>query len=117
MATPRNIPKDEWRTFFDAMSKHFLTGKRAEVEVASLDLGDQQLGQWLPLLGITYDSHDDLLDVAMVGIDHLIYHPSELTVYEGSKGIESIGVLAGDGTKQVITLKEPLQLPAAGTRA
>jgi len=56
-----DVPKAEWRAFFDRMSKA-LTGKRAEIEVASLDLGDQITAEWLPLIGITYDLHDDLLD-------------------------------------------------------
>ncbi len=40
MGTLRTVPQAEWRVFFDAMSKALL-GKWAEIEVASLDLGDQ----------------------------------------------------------------------------
>jgi hypothetical protein len=43
-----------------------LVGKRAKVEAASLDLGDQIVAEWVPLLGVTYDARDDLLDVAYV---------------------------------------------------
>jgi len=57
----RQLPKSEWRGFFDLMSKALL-GKRAEIEVASLDVGDQTVDEWVPLIGITYDSRDDLLD-------------------------------------------------------
>ena len=39
-ATSRQLPQSQWRVFFDRMSKALL-GKRAEIEVASLDLGDQ----------------------------------------------------------------------------
>jgi Family of unknown function (DUF5335) len=51
----QKIDRAEWRSFFDAMSKA-LVGMRAEIEVASLALGDQIEAEWLPLLGITYDS-------------------------------------------------------------
>ena len=50
----QKIDKQHWRAFFDWLS-HGLLGARAEIEVASLDLGDQIEAEWLPLLGITYD--------------------------------------------------------------
>jgi hypothetical protein len=37
----------------------------AEIEVASLDLGDQIQAEWLPLIGITYDPNDDVVEVAL----------------------------------------------------
>ena len=73
----RSIPRNEWGTFFDVVSKG-LTGKRVEVEAASLELGDQIVAEWLPLLGITYDAKDDLIDVALgqeMQLDHLIRQP------------------------------------------
>src|SRR5690349_10395554 len=77
----QKIDKSEWRGFFDWLSKG-LVGARTEVEVASLDLGDQIEVEWLPLLGITYDDKDDVLDVALEGVDrlvdHLIQHPREI---------------------------------------
>lgn len=45
------LEKPKWRAFFDAVSK-LLEGKVAEVEVASLKLGDQTEAEWLPLLGV-----------------------------------------------------------------
>ena len=66
MTTLRIIPKTEWRSFFDRLSK-VLLGKRAEIEVATLDLGDQIVVEWVPMIGITYDSRDDLLDIALDG--------------------------------------------------
>ena len=45
----RTIPQAEWRTFFDGLADA-LVGKRVEVEAASLELGDQIVAEWLPLL-------------------------------------------------------------------
>ena len=73
----QKIDKGDWRAFFDWLSQSLL-GARAEIEVASLDLGDQIEAEWLPLLGITYDDKDDLLEVALDGLDHLIYGPREV---------------------------------------
>jgi Family of unknown function (DUF5335) len=50
--TARKLDKSQWRTFFDRLSKT-LEGKQAEIEVASLSLGDQVEAEWLPLHGIT----------------------------------------------------------------
>jgi hypothetical protein len=58
MSTLISVPRDEWREFFDRLSTTLL-GKWAEVEVASLDLGDQIVAEWVPMLGITYDSEDN----------------------------------------------------------
>lgn len=104
------VPQSEWRPFFDRMSKALL-GKRAEIEVASLDLGDQIVAEWVPMLGITYDSGDDLLDVALDRANHLIRHPREILVEEGQTGLESVAVVDGDGTRQIVRLREPLMLP------
>ena len=111
MATMHSVPRSEWRQFFDGMSTA-LTGKWAEIEVASLETGDQIIAEWIPMIGVTYDSKDDLLDVALDRTDHLILHPDEIVVEEGTEGLMSIAVSAVDGTKHIVRLKEPLMLPA-----
>jgi|SRR5262252_11133485 len=116
MSKVTTLPQSEWRPFFDRMAKA-LTGKRAEIEVASLELGDQIVAEWLPMIGITYDSHDDLLDVALDRTDHLIRHPTQIVVEDSDAGLASLAVLAGDGSRQVIRLKEPLMLPPSPVSA
>ena len=106
------IPREQWRTFFDRMSKGLL-GKRAEVEVASLDLGDQITAEWVPLLGITYDSRDDLIDVAFDRANHLTQHPSQIVVDETTEGLASVAVMDAEGVRQIVRLKDPLRLPAS----
>lgn len=112
MTNSRMIPKAEWRTFFDAIS-NMLTGKRVLIEAASLELGDQVVAEWLPLLGVTYDSRDDLFDVALGGLEynHLIRRPRQVLVQEGTHGVETIAVAAENGVQQVLRLKDPLMLP------
>jgi hypothetical protein len=110
------VPRSEWRPFFDRMSKALL-GKSAEIEVASLDIGDQIVAEWMPLLGITYDSKDDVLDVALDRVDHLIHKPAEIALEESGEGITSVAVVDQSGARQVVRLKEPLMLPSAQTAA
>ena len=112
MAQLNTVPQSEWRPFFDRLANALL-GKRAEIEVASLDLGDQIVTEWIPMIGITYDSRDDLLDVALDRTDHLIRHPREIVVEEGPEGVASVAVVDADGTRQVVRLKMPLMLPPA----
>jgi hypothetical protein len=110
MSALRNLPQAEWRRFFDQMSRALL-GKWAEIEVASLDLGDQIVAEWVPLIGITYDSKDDLLDVALDRANRLIRHPREISVEEAQAGLASVAVVDTEGTRHVVKLKEPLMLP------
>ena len=110
------VPQREWRPFFDRMSKGLL-GKWAEIEVASLDLGDQIIAEWIPLLGITYDSRDDLLDVALDRATHVIRRPREILIEETQAGLAIVAVIDEDGARQVVRLKKPLMLPAAIARA
>ena len=107
-----NVPQAEWRPFFDRMSKALL-GKWAEIEVASLDLGDQIIAEWIPLLGITYDTKDDLLDVALDRSNPLIRHPRDIVVEETPTGLASVAVIDAEGARQIVRLKEPLMLPGA----
>src|SRR5258705_8169633 len=100
MSTLLTVPHSEWQGFFDRMSKALL-GKWAEIEVASLDLGDQIVAEWVPMLGITYDARDDLLDIALDRSSHLIRHPQEIVAEEAAIGLASIGVIDADGTRQV----------------
>jgi len=110
MAT-RKLDKEQWKTFFDRVSKT-LEGKQAEIEVASLALGDQIEAEWLPLLGLAYDPKDDLFEVALDGVDHMIPKPREIYVDDGVGGLMSIEIVDADGTKQIIKLRDPLMLPA-----
>jgi hypothetical protein len=112
MSSLRTIPKTEWRSFFDRMSQALL-GKLAEIEVASMDLGDNIVAEWVPMIGITYDSRDDLLDVALDRANHLIRHPKEILVEEDENGLKSVAVLDGDDTRQIVNLRTPLMLPPA----
>jgi hypothetical protein len=109
------VPPSEWRSFFDRLSKGLL-GKWVEIEVASLELGDQVTAEWIPMFGITYDSRDDLLDVALDRLDHLIWHPKEIVVEEGPAGVTSVAVVDKEGTRQVVKMREPLMLSPAGTQ-
>jgi len=109
----QKIDKSKWQAFFDRLSRG-LVGMRAEIEVASLALGDQIEAEWLPLMGITYDSKNDVLEIALEGLDHLIKHPKEVWADAGIGALLNFEVIDGEGVSQIIQLREPLMLPSPG---
>jgi hypothetical protein len=109
--TTRTLDKPQWRPFFDGVSR-LLEGKLAEIKVASLLLGDQVEAEWLPLMGIAYDPKDDLVEVALEGLDHLIHHPREIYVDDDVGGLLAIEIVTTDDVREIVKLKDPLMLPA-----
>jgi Family of unknown function (DUF5335) len=109
MAT-RKLDKKEWKIFFDSISK-MLEGRPAEIEVASLRIGAQVQAEWLPLHGIAYDHKDDLMEVTLDDLDHIIRKPREIYVEVGTLGLESIEIVDVDGVKQIVKLRNELMLP------
>jgi hypothetical protein len=112
----RQLEKSQWRAYFDRMSKA-LVGKRAEIEVASLKLGDQIAAEWLPLLGISYDPKNDLIEIALDGVDHLIRKPGEVYVEENGLELSSLEVIDAEGARQIVVLRDSLMLPAPARSA
>ncbi len=110
------IDRARWADFFDNLTKS-LIGKQAEIEVTSLDLGDQIEAEWVPLIGITYDEKDDLIEIALEELDHLIRRPREILVDYGSGGLVAVAIDDWDGNRQIVKLKDPLALPAPNTAA
>jgi hypothetical protein len=107
----RQLEKSQWRAYFDRMSKALL-GKRAEIEVASLKLGDQIAAEWLPLRGISYDPKNDVIEIALEGVGHLIHKPRGIYVEEQGLELSSLEVVDADGARQIVVLRDPLMLPA-----
>jgi hypothetical protein len=109
--TARKLDKKEWQAFLDGVSK-LLEGGQAEIEIASLALGDQVEAEWLPLLGIVYDRKNDIVEVALDGLDHMIHEPREIYVDVDGEGLLSLEIVDAEGARQVVRLKDPLMLPA-----
>jgi len=109
--TARKLDKNQWKPFFDGISK-VLGAKQAEIEVLSLDLGHQVEAEWLPLLGLTYDPNNDVLDVELGGLDHMIPKPSEIYVEDGGVGLASLAITDAEGARQIVKLRDPIALPA-----
>jgi hypothetical protein len=111
MATQK-LEKSTWQPYFDHVSKQIVAGsKQAEIEVVSLNIGDQIEAEWIPLLGISYDPKDDLVEVLVEGLDHLIRNPVEVWVDAGPAGLTSMEVIDKDDYRNIVKLRDPLMLP------
>lgn len=110
------ISKSDWIRFCDQFSRS-LEGLRAEVEIGSLDLGNQIEAKSLPILGLSYDHKDDVFVVALEGIEHLIRAPQELHAEISAGGISAIAIKDAEGIRHLIKLTHPLALPAAQASA
>ena len=104
------VPRNEWEPFFDRMSKSLL-GKRAEIKVAALDLGDQITVEWVPMIGISYDSKENVLDVTLDRFEHLIHHSKEVLTDEVDGTLASVAIRDADGATQIVRMKD--RLPAS----
>jgi hypothetical protein len=106
-----SLDKAKWESYFDTMAKH-LGANLVEIEVASMAFGDQIESEWVPLIGISYDPKDDIVEVAVEGVDHLIHGPREIVVEDSVEGIKWVEITDKDDTRQIIKFKQPLALPA-----
>ncbi len=108
----RKLEKQQWQAFLDQLSKA-LIGKRAEIEIGSLALGEQIEAEWLPLIGLVYDPKSDQIEIALENLDHLISRPRELYFEEDGGQLSSLAVIDSDGAKQIVRFKDALLLPPA----
>ncbi len=109
--TIRRLERSEWNGFCRRASRGFV-GKRVQIEVVSLQVGSQFEAQRLPLLGMAYDPKSDILEMLIGELDHLVRSPREFYVDEELFGIVSLQIIDADGMQQIITLHDPLMLPA-----
>jgi hypothetical protein len=101
----RQIDRARWASFFQQLAKD-LIGKRAAIEIASLDLGDQIEAAGASLIGIAYEERDDLIEIALEDLDHLIRSPREVFVDAAPGGPVSLAIVDGEGRRQIVRLND-----------
>ena len=109
--TIRRLERSEWHGFCIRATRGFL-GKHVRIEVGSLQIGFQLEAHRLPLLGISYDAKNDVLELIVGELDHLIHAPRELYVDEEIFDMISLQIVDADGVRQIVTFRDPLMLPA-----
>jgi Family of unknown function (DUF5335) len=101
--------KSEWRVFCDNLSKS-LTNIRLGPVTASLVVNDNGIAEWVPLLGISYESKKDLFEIILRDFEHWIYRPETLYVDEGPKGVAALEIIDATGRRHNLALSHPIKL-------
>jgi len=109
MAATKQIPRNQCGDYFDRFTKRYLRDDRPEaatIELLSPELGAQVQADAAHLLGISYDPKSEALEVLLENIDHLVFHPKEIWVWEDEDGfLPSIEIVRDDGTKEILTVR------------
>jgi hypothetical protein len=104
------VDKSKWQAAADLLSRQ-IHGQPARLEVASLRLGDQVEAEWAPLLGVTYDPKDDVFEIQLEGVDHLVPHPRSFAIRERGSLADSLMVVDDEGIEHILQLRQPIPLP------
>jgi hypothetical protein len=108
--TMRRLERTEWIGFC-AYASRGLIGRHANIEVASRAGGTRLEARQLPLFGMAYDPKDDVLELFVGQLRHLIWAPREFYVDEVPLGLVCLEIIDADGVREIVTLREPLMLP------
>ena len=111
MTTTTKLERAAWKPYFDNVSR-LMEGRYVEMEIAALNIGSQIATEWVPLFGVTYDAHEDILAIMAEGLDHMIRKPRD--VFIEAEGVEllSMEVIDTDGMSHIVRFREPLLLSA-----
>ena len=112
-----NIPRDEWANFLDDLTKRRFEWK-TNLEVINAEIGDQTLGDGLPLKGVTFEDKSGKPEVEiLLGNDayrhqaHSIANPEKVAFLPNERdGGGILEIEERDGTKTLVRLLEPMPI-------
>ena len=110
--TTRKLETSEWQRYFDEVAKH-LPAMRVGISIMGESIGVQPESEDSALIGISYDSNDQVFEVDASNISHRVPNPKEIYVREEAGRLSSIEVITEDDMKQIIELRPLPSLPAS----
>jgi hypothetical protein len=108
--TTRKLERSNWQSYFDEAAKR-LPSMRVGVSIIGDEIGVQPQSENGALIGISYDSNEQVLEVATPSISHRVSSPKDIYVREESGMLASVEVIAEDDSKQIIELRVLPSLP------
>ncbi len=105
------IPKELWKGFCETVGK-YSQGNLIEIEVASLDVGDQIEETWIQFTGLSYDKSKELIHVNTLNDEHMISRPRSIVIDEDGPNIKSITIKDTNSQLHIILFRRPLMLPS-----
>jgi hypothetical protein len=110
MRLTRQIPSQEWKSYFERLTREQLgddipVPKAATIEVHSPTLGLQYEGHVMRLLGLTYDPKNETFEVLLEEVCHLVSRPAEIWVIEEDGGfVPTLVLICPDGRKEMVSV-------------
>ncbi|HUF03451.1 MAG TPA: DUF5335 family protein [Aridibacter sp.] len=112
-----NIPKDEWGSFLDDLTKRRFEWK-TNLEVINREIGDQTLSDGLPLKGVTFEAKNEKRVIEILlgrNADdhqaHSIFRPKTVAFLPNEKDHGGIlEIEEADGTKTLVRILEPMPI-------
>ena len=116
------IQKEQWQAYLDGFSKRN-SGRTADLQILSDQLGTQEEAETLPFEGITLETKGSLassVEIMLGGtgladkrkLTHTINQVRRIVPKEGGDGREdALEIEAQDGAKTILIFKTPLELP------
>jgi hypothetical protein len=108
----RSIRRSAWSSYFNFISQA-LAGQSVEVEIAGPEIGDQIVGEWALLVGLSYDERSNVLFVYTPDRDLAISAPVDVVAEQGLR-TSWISVRDASGTVRTLAFRQPLLLQSAG---
>ena len=117
IATTKQLPREQWSAYFEAFTEKCLRDphpEEADIRVLSPDLGAQEQVKHVRLQGIAYDRKDNVLEIMLHRLDHLIFNPKEIWVVEEENGfLSSMEIVRSDDTREIVEFKSVGIAPAS----
>ncbi|MDP9813354.1 hypothetical protein J2W42_006227 [Rhizobium tibeticum] len=96
------LAKAEWATYFSHLHEA-VQSKEIKIEVVGATVGDQILVKSSPLLGATYEPKEDMLELSVKGMTHVVERPRKITVQDEEGEVVAIEVIDFAERQQILT--------------
>jgi hypothetical protein len=112
----REIPHDEWRSFFDVFSRQH-EGWLANLEVFGPEIGAQEEAHQLPLEGVTIASGDNEPEAISISlgnapedhVSHTVLEPAHVWLEQTADGANTaLEIESADETKALLRFRSAL---------
>jgi hypothetical protein len=108
MGVTKQIPREDWKSYFDEVEKrHIRNGTAsATIDLISPELGDQAEEVKVLLEGLDYDPKSEALEVQLKDLDRLVFQPVDIWVIEEDDGfVSALEVVHADGVREIMRIE------------
>lgn len=120
MESTLDIAREDWTTFLDAFSR-IHRGWRSRIEVLDAEIGAQEEGEDLPLMGISADFKDAGRESVQIAlgrspddhVSHAVLHPTAIRVLRREDGADEALEISSEGAVTLLRFLSPAVPEAA----